>query len=136
MFSSQTDKWSTPIEFYKSVDREFNLKLDVCAEQGNAKCKEFFTEKQDALKQEWNKDFWMNPPYGRKIGKWIAKAVEQAEKHKVKAVLLLPSRTDTRWFHDYLYNKKNVQLRFLKGRLKFGSSKNAAPFPSLLAIIN
>jgi len=132
-FSSKTNEWSTPQDFYDELNKEFNFTLDPCCTKKTAKCDKFYTEEEDGLTQSWDGEVvFMNPPYGRVIGQWIKKASEI--KNGI-VVCLIPSRTDTRYFHDYLYKKKNVKLRFLKGRLKFGGAKNAAPFPSLLAII-
>lgn len=129
MFSSATDMWATPHGFFNSLDLEFRFNLDVCATPENAKCGRFFTKEQDGLKQDWGgATCWMNPPYGKEIGKWVAKASH----HYV--VALLPARTDTKWFHDYIYGK--AEIRFIKGRLKFGDSKNSAPFPSMVVIWN
>lgn len=128
MFSSKTDLWSTPQDFFDKINLEFNLDLDVCALPENAKCEKFFSPEQDGLKQEWVGNCWMNPPYGKEIGKWVKKAYES----KSLVVALLPARTDTKWFHDYIYGK--AEIRFIKGRLKFGGSSNSAPFPSMLVI--
>lgn len=132
-FSSATDMWETPQEVFDALNKEFSLNFDVCAVRQNTKVRgAFFTPQQDGLKQDW-KDLraWMNPPYGREIGKWIAKAATGGASI---VVALLPARTDTRWFHDYIYNKPNVEIRFIKGRLKFGGHTNAAPFPSMIVI--
>ena len=101
---------------------------DVCATTDNAKCKEFYSPEQDGLAQEWTGVCWCNPPYGREIGKWVRKAAESS----CTVVMLLPARTDTKWFHDYIYGK--AEIRFIKGRLKFGDAKNSAPFPSMVVI--
>lgn len=128
-FSSKTDQWSTPQSFFDEIQKEFNLNLDVCATHNNTKLPYYWTEQSDGLKQNWNGfRCWMNPPYGREIGKWVEKASKQGE----IVVCLLPSRTDTKWFHDYIYKK--AEIRFIKGRLKFGDSKNSAPFPSMIVI--
>jgi len=132
-FSSQDQTWSTPQDFYNELNKEFNFTLDPCCSKETAKCEKFYTEETDGLAQSWDGEtVFMNPPYGRVIGHWIKKA---SEIKNGTVVCLIPSRTDTRYFHDYLYQKENVELRFLKGRLKFGNAKNSAPFPSLLAII-
>lgn len=123
--------WETPIDFFKQYEKLYDLKLDVCATKENKKCNDYFDVDQDGLEQEWDKNFWMNPPYGRQIGKWIKKAYNEHLKYGVTGVLLLPSRTDTKWFHDYCVKGK---LEFIKGRLKFGGQKNPAPFPSLVVI--
>jgi site-specific DNA-methyltransferase (adenine-specific) len=133
-FSSKTDQWATPQGFFDRMNAEFNLELDVCADEDNAKCESFITEESDGLKQPWAPlRCWMNPPYGREIGKWVKKAHEESQKGAL-VVCLLPSRTDTRWFHSYFYQRPNVEIRFIKGRLKFGDAENAAPFPSMVAI--
>lgn len=128
-FSSKTDQWSTPQDFFDKLNEEFKFNLDVCANTENHKCAMWFSEEEDGLSKDWsNVRVWMNPPYGREIGKWVKKASEA----KGVVVCLLPSRTDTRWFHDYIYGK--AEIRFLKGRLKFGGSKNSAPFTSRVVI--
>lgn len=132
MFSSKVDTWETPQWFFDVVNKEFKFDLDVCAFKESAKCDKYFTPEDNALIQDWKGMCWMNPPYGREIGKWIKKASEEVIKHDSVVVALLPSRTDTKWFHDYIYEK--AEVRFLKGRLKFGNAVNSAPFPSMLVI--
>lgn len=128
MFSSKTDMWETPQDFFDRLNAEFWFTCDVCATKENAKCEHYFTKEQDGLKQEWTGVCWCNPPYGRMVGKWVQKAAES----KCTVVMLLPARTDTRWFHDLIYKK--AEVRFLRGRLKFGGCKDAAPFPSMVVI--
>lgn len=129
-FSSETEEWATPQDFFDKVQKEFNLKIDVCATKENAKLPIFWTKETDGLSQNWkNKKCWMNPPYGRGIGPWIEKAATGGGS---LVVALLPARTDTRWFHQYILGK--AEIRFIKGRLKFGGCKNSAPFPSMLCI--
>lgn len=129
-FSSATDQWATPPDFFVQLDSEFGFELDVCADATNAKCAAYFTKEQDALAQFWGGVCWMNPPYGREIGKWVKKAYEEST-HGATVVCLLPARTDTKWFHEYCVRG---EVRFLRGRLKFGHSKNSAPFPSMIVI--
>ena len=129
LYSSQTDMWETPQDLFDDLDREFHFDLDVCAIPENAKCKKFYTPEQDGLSQPWDGTCWCNPPYGREIGKWVRGALF-ASVSVYTVVMLLPARTDTKWFHDYIY--KRVEIRFVKGRLKFGNSKNSAPFPSMV----
>ena len=133
MFSSATDLWETPQDFFDQLDKEFHFGLDVCALPENAKCRHFFTPEQDGLKQSWvgYGTIWCNPPYGRDVVKWVRKASETAKQGET-VVMLLHARTDTRWFHDYIYGK--AEIRFVKGRLKFGGSRNNAPFPSMIVI--
>ena len=135
MFSSRTDEWATPQEFFDELDREFHFELDACALPSNAKCERFYTPEEDGLKQPWvyASSVFCNPPYGRTIGRWVRKAAEAAAAG-CTVVMLLPARTDTRWFHDYIYLKPGVKLRFVRGRLKFGDGKNSAPFPSMVVI--
>lgn len=131
MFTSNTDMWETPQALFDELDKEFHFTIDVCAVPENAKCERCFTPAQNGLKQDWNTGggtIYMNPPYGREIGLWVRKAAES----NVTAVCLLPARTDTAWFHDYIYGK--AEIRFIRGRLKFGNSKNSAPFPSMIVI--
>lgn len=133
LFTSKTDLWETPQELFDKMNDEFGFETDVCAIQENAKCKNFYTPEENGLLQDWRGCCWMNPPYGRKIGDWVQKAYESSVNNKATVVCLLPARTDTKWFHDYCVKG---EIRFLKGRLKFGGSKNSAPFPSMLVIFN
>lgn len=127
MFSSQTDMWATPQHFFDELNDEFHFDCDVCATEENAKCEKYYSPTEDGLKQTWGV-CWMNPPYGREIGKWVKKAAES----NATVVCLLPARTDTKWFHEYILGK--AEIRFVKGRLKFGDGKNSAPFPSMVVI--
>ena len=131
MFSSKTDLWETPQDFFDELDQEFHFDLDVCALTENAKCARYYTPEQDGLSQPWEGVCWCNPPYGREIGSWVRRGFF-ASAGGATVVMLLPARTDTRWFHEYIYRKSEV--RFVKGRLKFGGSKNSAPFPSMVVI--
>ena len=131
MYSSKTDLWSTPQYLFDELNKEFNFTIDVCAIPENAKCQKFYTPDIDGLQQKWDGVCWCNPPYGRSIGKWVEKSYEEYCKGNI-IVMLLPARTDTKWFHNYIYGK--AEIRFIKGRLKFGNSKNSAPFPSMICI--
>ncbi len=133
MFSSKTDLWSTPQGLFDELNKEFGFTLDVCATKDNAKCAEYYTKEQDGLSLPWEGVVWCNPPYGRGIGEWVRRAWLSSA-CGATVVMLLPARTDTRWFHDYIYSKGRVEVRFLKGRLKFGNSKNPAPFPSMIVV--
>lgn len=132
MFSSKTDLWETPQEFFDKLDLEFHFDLDVCALPENAKCARYYTPEQDGLSQPWEGVVWCNPPYGRNIGKWVQRAHDENRRNNNYIVMLLPARTDTRWFHDYILNK--TEVRFIRGRLKFGGAKNSAPFPSMVVV--
>lgn len=131
MFSSATDMWATPQDFFDKLDQEFRFDLDACATADNAKCEKFWRPEDDGLKQPWEGVVWCNPPYGRDIGKWVAKAVRSALEGAT-VVMLLPARTDTRWFHRWIYRR--AEIRFIPGRLKFGSGRSSAPFPSMVCI--
>ena len=132
-YSSKTNEWSTPQEFFDELDKEFNFTLDPCATSENAKCNKYFTVEDDGLKQDWSKDtVFMNPPYGREIKYWVQKAYEESLKGAT-VVCLIPARTDTTYWHNYIFGKAD-DIRFIKGRLKFGGSKNPAPFPSAIII--
>ena len=128
MFSSKTGLWATPQRFFDKLNEEFHFDVDVCAIPENAKCERFYTPDDDGLKQAWEGTVWCNPPYGREIGKWVKKAAES----NATVVMLLPARTDTSWFHEYIYGK--AEIRFIKGRLKFGDGTNSAPFPSMVVV--
>ena len=131
-FSSATDLWATPQNFFDKLNDEFGFETDVCAVAENAKCKRFFTKEDDGLAQVWTGVCWMNPPYGREIGHWMAKAWRSAQAGAT-VVCLVPARTDTAWWHDYA---AKAEVRFIRGRLKFGGHQNAAPFPSAIVIFN
>ncbi|MCH8847326.1 MAG: adenine methyltransferase, partial [Proteobacteria bacterium] len=122
---SLSDEWETPQWLFEELDSEFHFTLDVCATSVNTKCTNFI--ESDSLDKVWLGVCWMNPPYGRKIGLWIEKAYNAARDGAI-VVCLLPSRTDTRWWHDFVMKSKDI--RFIKGRLKFGDATNSAPFPS------
>ena len=135
MFSSKTDQWATPQDFFDKLNDEFHFTLDPCADEYNHKCEKYYTKEIDGLSKIWfYETVFCNPPYGKEIGEWVKKCYWSSKIDHSTCVMLLPARTDTKWFHDYIYNKPNAEIRFLKGRLKFGDSKNSAPFPSLVVI--
>jgi phage N-6-adenine-methyltransferase len=133
-FSSSNNTWGTQQEFFDRLDEEFEFTLDPCASHENTKCDfNYYTEVEDGLTQDWEGEcVFMNPPYGRDIVAWLKKAYNESKKPGTIVVCLVPARTDTKWWHDYVMKAK--QIRFVKGRLKFGGSKNAAPFPSAVVI--
>lgn len=134
MFSSNTDEWTTPQDFFDTLNEEFKFTLDHCALPHNAKCDKYYTPLDNGLKQDWGGEtVFCNPPYGRQIGDWVRKCSEEARKKSTTVVALIPARTDTRYFHQYIYQKAK-EIRFIKGRLKFGGCKNPAPFPSMIVI--
>jgi phage N-6-adenine-methyltransferase len=128
-FSSATGEWETPVALYDELARIFGgFTLDPCATEENAKCAHFFTREDDGLSRDWTGKVFMNPPYGREIGKWVKKAWTESLKGTL-VVCLLPARVDTRWWHEYA---AKGHVYFLRGRLKFGTSRNSAPFPSAI----
>lgn len=131
LFSSASAEWETPREFCEELDREFRFDLDVCARPENAKCERHFTPEDDGLKRDWAGVCYMNPPYGKEIAKWVKKAYEEAQKGAT-VVCLLPARTDTSWWHEHVMKAR--EIRFVRGRLKFGDAKNGAPFPSAVVV--
>jgi phage N-6-adenine-methyltransferase len=131
-FSSKTDLWATPQDLYDKYHARYLFELDVCATAENAKCSRYFTIEDDGLAQEWRGRCWMNPPYGREIGAWMAKAWSSAAAGAL-VVCLVPARTDTAWWHDYAIKG---EVEFLRGRLKFGGHKNSAPFPSAVVVFD
>lgn len=133
LYSSRSEEWPTPRDFFDLLDGEFDFTLDPCATSRNAKCKAYFTKKDNGLAQNWgNHRVFCNPPYGREMAKWAHKCFD-ASLDGAMVVMLAHARTDTRWFHDWVYNKAR-EIRFIRGRLKFGDAKFAAPFPSLVAV--
>ena len=117
--SSKTDNWATPQDFFDNLNEEFHFTLDPCANEENHKCDLFFTKEQDGLTQDWGGHVvFCNPPYGKEIAGWVRYSYEQSQKQNTTVVMLIPARTDTRYFHDYIYGK--AEIRFIKGRLKFG----------------
>jgi phage N-6-adenine-methyltransferase len=131
LFTSDSMEWETPQWLFDVVNQEYKFDVDVCATAENAKCSKYFSKEQDGLFMEWNGTVWCNPPYGREIDKWVKKGNE-SHKTGSTVVMLLPARTDTKWIHEYLFG--SAIMIFIKGRLKFGTSHNSAPFPSVLAI--
>lgn len=131
-FQSRTCEWATPQDFFDALDSEFGFGLDVCATPSNAKCKRFFTKEEDGLIQPWFGVCWCNPPYGREIKHWMQKAMRSAQEGGATVVCLVPARTDTKWWHDFV--SQASEIRFVKGRLKFGGHRNSAPFPSAVVV--
>lgn len=135
-FSSKHNDWETPFDLFEKLNKEFHFEWDLACTRENCLCAKgiYFDEGMDALKfKRWPKAGWSfcNPPYGREIGKFVKKAYEQ-NRTGSKIVMLIPARTDTSYWHDYIFNK--AEIRFLRGRLKFGDCKNSAPFPSAVVI--
>ena len=134
LFASSTKEWETPQSLFDWADAEWGpFMLDAAASEGNQKCSTYYDEETDSLSEDWFpfKRVWLNPPYGKDIDKWVRKAYTESQLG-CRVVVLLPARTDTAWFHTWVYGQ--AELRFLRGRLKFGGAKNSAPFPSMIAI--
>ena len=132
-YSSKSNEWATPQNLFDELNDEFNFTLDPCATDENAKCSKYFTIEDDGLSKDWsNEVVFMNLPYGREIKKWIKKAYEESL-NGTTVVCLIPARTDTTYWHDFIFDKTD-DIRFLRGRLKFGNSKNSAPFPSAIVV--
>jgi phage N-6-adenine-methyltransferase len=151
MFSSQSSEWRTPKELYDRLNKVFKFDLDPCTTEDNPLgTRYYYTMETDGLNSQWPKDVesvFINPPYNKEIETWLQKAMlefNRARQNIKYIVFLLPARTDTRWFHDYIYTPVSIQgnplpkiqIRFLKGRLKFTNSKNSAPFPSMICIFH
>lgn len=161
MFSSKNMAWDTRWDFFNDLNRIYHFTTDVCATENSTKCEYFLTPEIDALRHGWNGICYMNPPYGRETGIWVKKAYHESMKADTTVIALLPARTDTRFFHDWIYNKPGVKTTFIKGRLTFGSDEywqwvwqqeflngknnslfgkfgkmNPAPFPSMIVEFN
>lgn len=136
-FSSKRGDWATPNYIFDPLNEEFKFDVDVCADSENKKCPDYIDEKLDGLRQEWSdwgRTTWCNPPYSDST-KWIRKAIAQQAKG-VTTVMLLPSRTDTKAFHTYIYKKEGVEIRFIEGRIRFVGAGASAPFPSMVVIFH
>jgi len=133
MVSSKTNEWETPQNLFDELNEEFNFTLDPCATSKNAKCSKYYTVKENGLKQNWSKDIvFMNPPYGGHTGSWIKKAHEESKKGAV-VVCLIVSSTDRTYWHDYIFPYAS-EIRFLRGRIRFGEAKSTAPFASAIVV--
>lgn len=132
LLSSNSDEYSTPSEIFAELDNEFHFNLDPCSTDENCKCEKHYTKAEDGLKQDWGGcRVFCNPPYSD-IAKWTEKCYREGCKDNTIVVLLIPARTDTRYFHNYCYNR--AEIRFIKGRLKFNGNTGNAPFPSMVVI--
>lgn len=132
MMASAKSDWETPAWLFRGLDDEFGFTLDVCANEMNAKCQHFIGPDRCGLATPWDGVCWMNPPYGRRIGRWVAKAHESARMGLATCVCLLPARTDTAWFHEHVM--RSDEVRFIRGRLYFGGGSGRAPFPSSIVV--
>ncbi|MGG0308282.1 DNA N-6-adenine-methyltransferase [Priestia megaterium] len=134
LFMSEKEDWGTPQDLFNKLHTYFNFTLDPCSSHTNHKCEKYFTIEEDGLSQSWEGEtVFMNPPYGKQLKDWMKKAYEESKKGTT-IVCLVPSRTDTQWFHNYAYGKGEVV--FFNRRLEFEGSNNKAPFPACLVIFN
>ncbi len=134
-FSRETDEWGTPQQVFNKLNNEFGFQLDTCATAENAKCEIFYTKENSGLDNDWKAVNWCNPPYSD-IKRWVLKARREQLKGNL-TVMLIPARTDTAFFHDSIYNKANVEVRFFRGRIRFinpAKKLDNAPFPSMIVI--
>jgi phage N-6-adenine-methyltransferase len=132
-FMSEREDWATPQAFFDAMDERFGFTLDACAHELNAKCPTYYTEADDALTQPWDGVVWCNPPYSRHIGRWVRKAYTESQQGSV-VVMLIPARTDTAWWHNYVMKASEIVL--VQGRLRFDNSADSAPFPSAVIIFD
>lgn len=132
MYMSEKNDWPTPQYLFNDLNKEFNFTLDVCANEKNSKCEYFYGIEEDGLAQKWQGVCWMNPPYGRGIDKWIKKAYEESRKGNCTCVCLVPVRSDTKWWHNYVM--KSNEVRLLTRRLSFEGANNKAPFPAAIVV--
>src|SRR5690606_5274176 len=132
-FMSQKQDWTTPQAFFDYWNRIYRFTLDAAASHDNAKCDRYFTEADDALTKDWDGVVWLNPPYGPGIGKWVRKAYQESQK-VATVVMLIPARTETRWWHDYVMKADHIAL--VRRRMRFGGATINAPFPSCVVIFN
>ena len=130
MTSSLSNEWTTPKDLFDRLNDEFGFTLDPCSTHENAKCEHHYTINENGLLQDWQGTVFMNPPYGREIGKWIKKAYDESQKGAT-VVCLIPSRTDTAYWHDYVMKG---EIRFMRGRIYFSDGARPAPFPSAIVI--
>lgn len=127
-----SDEYATPDEIFKALDAEFHFTLDPCSTDDNAKCEKHYTMQDDGLSKSWGGDrVFCNPPYSN-IGAWVEKAYRESRQDSTLIVMLIPARTDTRYFHDFIYGRS--EIRFIKGRLRFNGINSNAPFPSMVVI--
>ena len=134
-FESKKQEWTTPQEMWDRLDEEFHFTIDLAADEQNTKCETYFSKENDALSQDWFGVGWLNPPYGdgnSKLLKWVQKAFDETRKVGCTVVMLIPARTNTRWWHHYCMQA--AELRFINGRPKFGNAVHGLPQPLALVI--
>lgn len=134
MFSSKTNEWATPQDFFDMLNTTYGpFTLDAAASDDNYKVATYYTQADDSLSQNWGDNVvFLNPPYGRDLKHWVRKAYLEGQKDNTTVVMLIPARTDTKYWHDYAM--KADEIRFVRGRIKFGAGTNSAPFPSAVVV--
>ena len=137
LFSKKSDEWSTPQWLFDDLNKTHGFTLDPASSRDNTKCAKHYTMEDDGLSKDWSGEIvFINPPYS-KCFDWVKKAHSEAKKEDTKVVMLLPARTDTRWFHQFCLDEDVVsEICFIKGRLKFGEQTNSAPFPSMIVVFD
>lgn len=131
--TSNTSEWATPQEFFDKLNAEFDFTLDPCCTSQNKKCEKYYTKEDDGLTKDWSGErVFCNPPYGRELAKWVKKCYVESQKGAT-VVMLIPARTDTSYFHDYIYGEH--EIRFIRRRLRFGGCDHDAPFPSMVVVM-
>jgi phage N-6-adenine-methyltransferase len=134
-FESHKQEWETPADLFEPLHREFQFTIDLAADKTNAKCDRYYDASIDALAQAWEGTCWLNPPYGakqHKLSDWVKKAYLESQKPGCTVVMLIPARTNTRWWHDYCMQA--AEIRFLNGRPKFGDATHGLPQPLALLV--
>jgi phage N-6-adenine-methyltransferase len=132
MSSSCDMTWATPHQWFEYLDLEFGFTLDPCCTHETAKCAKHYTPSENGLVQSWQDErVFMNPPYGKELGRWIKKAYVEARDNGALVVCFVPARVDTNWWHNYA---SKGEVRFPKGRVKFAGAKASAPFPVAVVI--
>lgn len=132
VFSRKSDNWGTPQYLFDQLNEEFHFTLDACASEENKKCQRYFSVENNGLEKDWSEEIvFCNPPYSE-VKKWVEKAYQESSENGATVILLIPSRTDTKWFHEYIWGK--AEIRFIKGRLRFGNATENAPFPSMIVV--
>ena len=128
------DTWATPQWLFDELNEQFHFDIDVCASKKNAKCRTYYSKKEDGLKQQWKGACFCNPPYGsRVIDKWMKKALESSIEGAT-VVCLVPSNTSTKWWHNYAMKG---EVWFIKGKVKFiknGKEEGPAGFHSAIVV--
>ena len=139
LFSSAKDDWETPQSLFDELNKRYHFQLDAAANAKNHKCDEWYGTDKDGLCMPWNSITWINPPYGRSVYYWVRKASKEVKYGNCPiAVMLLPARTDTKWYHEFIYHAERdrfypgIHVSFLRGRLKFVGAQYPAPFPSMI----